>query len=499
MHFLGIEISPAGTRVVALDLESAEVSAEASAPHAWIEGLPPGYREQDPAVWIEAVNRAVLECLAALGEHRNRVAAIGIAGPLRGTVGLDEASRIVRPVKLAGDLSARRQADDIARVFGGAPGLLELIGQASGPDSLAAEILWLKQHEPYHFQRITSFLSAQDFMAYWLTGERATEPGTASATGLFDIRKRCWSAELVNAIDPSLMSRLPPLASPLEPRGLLRAELAQAWGLSEQVQVGAGSASPMLAALAAGCVSSGTVAVELGASGTIVGVRDAPVIDLRGEISALCNATGGWMGLASTANAVAAIELVRRHYGWTQAQFEAAVAAAPPGADGLLFLPYLTGETVPRLPEGCGVLHGMTLENFIPSHFARAAAEGVALGLGYGISRFGDLGFEPAEIRLLGAGASSPTTRQLLADVFGVPVVPVGSAQGAAVGAAMQAAVAFFRQSGESLGFEEIASYLVSSEPQGRCEPDPERHDLYQNLMSRQQYLVDTLHPAGFL
>lgn len=499
MHFLGIEISPAGTRVVALDLESAEVSADSRAPHAWIEGLPPGYREQDPAVWIEAVNRAVLECLAALGEHRNRVAAIGIAGPLRGTVGLDEASRIVRPVKLAGDLSARRQSDDIARAFGGAPGLLELIGQASGPDSLAAEILWLKQHEPYHFQRITSFLSAQDFMAYWLTGERATEPGTASATGLFDVRKRCWSADLVNAIDPSLMSRLPPLASPLEPRGLLRPALAQAWGLSDQVQVGAGGASPMLAALAAGCVSSGTVAVELGASGTIAGVRDAPVIDLRGEISALCNSTGGWMGLASTANAVAAIELVRRHYGWTQEQFEAAVAAAPPGADGLLFLPYLTGETVPRLPEGCGVLHGMTLENFIPSHFARAAAEGVALGLGYGISRLGDLGFEPAEIRLLGAGASSPTTRQLLADVFGVPVVPVGSAQGAAVGAAMQAAVAFFRQSGESLGFEEIASYLVSSEPQGRCEPDPGRHDLYQNLMSRQQYLVDTLHPAGFL
>lgn len=499
MHFLGIEIGPAGIRAVALDLESAKVSAEASAAHGWIEGLPPGYREQDPSVWIEAVNRAIGECVAALGERRKRIAAIGIAGPLRGTVALDEESRIVRPVKMAGDLSARRQSEEIGRVFGGSPGLLELIGQSPGADSLAAEIVWLKQHEPYHFQRIAMFLSAQDFMAYWLTGERATEPGTASTTGLFDVRKRCWSAELVKAIDPSLMSRLPPLASPFEPRGLLRPALAQAWGLSDQVQVGAGSAAPMLAALAAGCVSNGTVAVELGGSGTIVGVRDAPVIDLRGEISALCNATGGWMGLASTASAVAATELVRRHYGWTQEQFEAAVAAAPPGADGLLFLPYLTGETVPRLPEGCGVLHGMTLENFIPSHFARAAAEGVALGLGYGISRLGDLGFEPSEIRLLGSGAGSPITRQLLADVFGMPVVPVGSAQGAAVGAAMQAAVAFFRQSGESLGFEEIASYLVSSEPEGRCEPDAGRHELYQQLMSRQQYLVDTLHPAGFL
>jgi len=499
MHFLGIEINPAGTRVVALDLEAAEVSAEASFPHTWIEGLPPGYREQDPAVWINAVDHAVRECLAGLGERRSRVAAIGVAGPLRGTVALDSNSRIVRPVKLAGDVSAKRQGEEIARVFGGAPGLLELLGQVPGGESLAAECLWLKQQEPYHFQRIAALLPAQDFINYWLTGERATEPGSASATGLYDIRNRRWSEELVNAIDPALAGRLPHVHASSEPRGLLRPALAQAWGLSDQVQVGAGSASPMLAALAAGCVSSGTVAVELGASGVIMGVSDEPVIDLRGEIAALCNATGGWLGMASPANAVAAIELVRRHYGWTPEQFEQAVASAPPGADGLLFLPYLTGELVPRLPEGCGVLHGMTLDNFSPAGFARAAAEGVALGLGYGISRLVDLGFEPTEIRLLGAGAVSATTRQLLADVFGMPVVPVGSRQGAAVGAAMQAAVAFFRESGESLGFGEIASYLVSSEANGRCEPDPDRHDLYQHLMSRQQYLVDTLHPAGFL
>ncbi|BCU77386.1 FGGY family carbohydrate kinase [Luteolibacter sp. LG18] len=499
MYFLGIEITPAGTRVVALDLEAAEVAAEAHAPHAWIEGLPPGYREQDPAGWINAVDHAVRECLAALGERRARVAAIGVAGPLRGFVALDVASRIVRPAKLAGDQSSRRQAEEISRVFGGAPGLLELLGQVPGVDSLAAECLWLKQQEPYHFQKTASFLSAQDFIAYWLTGERATESGSASATGLFDIRTRRWSEELVHAIDPALADRLPPLQAPGAARGSLRPALAHAWGLSESVQVGAGGSAPQLAALAAGCVTNGTIAVELGASGTIVGVQDSPVIDLRGEISALCSATGGWLGLATTTNAVTAIELVRRHYGWTPEQFDQAVASAPAGADGLLFLPYLTGESLPRLPEGCGVLHGMTLQNFSPAGFARAAAEGVALGLGYGVSRLADLGFEPVEIRLLGAAAVSRTTRQLLADVFGMPVVPVGSRQGAAIGAAMQAAVAFFRESGESLGFGEIASYLVSSEAHGRCEPDPDRHELYQHLMSRQQYLVDTLQPAGFL
>ncbi len=499
MHFLGIEIGHGGTRAVVLDLESAVIRAEAWVPHDWIEGLPAGYREQNPAQWIDAVDRAVRQCLTALEGQKERVAAIGVAGPQRGLVMLDEANRIIRPAKLAGDVSVKKQADEIARAFGGAPGLIELAGQAPGVESAAAECLWLKQHEPYHFQRAASLLTAQDFIAYWLTGERSTEPGSASGTGLLDIRTRKWSTELLDFIDPELLSLLAPIHSSDQPRGLLRPGLAREWGVSELVQVGAGSASPMLAALAAGCVKNGTVAVELGSTGVIVGVGDTPVIDYRGEITPLCNATGSWLGLATTTNAAVAPEVLRRHYGWNAQQFEAMVAGVAPGADGLLLLPYFTGESIPRLPEGTGVLHGMTPENFTPAHMARAAAEGVALGLGYAMSRLRDLGFEPPEIRLLGPGAASPVMRQMLADVFGAPVIPVSSRQGAAVGAAMQAAVAFFHQSGESLGFEEIASYLVAGDAASRCDPDPQAHEVYQELMSRQQYLVDTLHPAGFL
>lgn len=499
MHFIGIEIGPGGTRAVALDLESAVIRAEAWVPHDWIEGLPAGYREQNPAQWIDAVDRAVRQCLAALGAHKDRVAALGVAGPRRGLVLLDGANRIIRPAKLDGDVSVKRQADEIGRAFGGAPGLIELAGQAPGVDSAAAECLWLKQHEPYHFQRAACFLTAQDFISYWLTGERATEPGGASATGLLDIRTRAWSQELLDFIDPSLAGKLPAIRPPDQPRGLLRPALAKEWGLSELVQVGAGSAAPMLAALAAGCVVNGTVAVELGAHGVIAGVGSTPVIDYRGEITALCNATNAWLGLAATTNTSLAPEVMRRHYGWTAEQFEAMVSSVAPGADGLMLLPYLAGESIPRLPDGCGVLHGMNADNFTPAHMARAAAEGVALGLGYAMSRLRELGFDPPEIRLLGPGVVSPVTRQLMADVFGAPVVPVSSRQGAAVGAAMQAAVGFFHQCGESLGFEEIASYLVAGDAASRCDPDEGRHALYQELMSRQQYLVDTLHPAGFL
>ena len=500
MHFLGIEIGHSGTRTVALDLESAVIRAEAFVPHTWIEGLPDGYREQNPAQWIEAVDRSVRQCLASLeSAHRARVAAIGVAGPQRGMVLLDADNRIIRPVKLAGDISVKRQAEEIARAFGGMPGLIELAGHAPGVDSAAAECLWLKQHEPYHFQRIASLLTPQDFITYWLTGERATEPGSASATGLCDIRTRSWCSGLIDFVDSSLAAMLPPIGSSEQPRGQLRAPLAREWGISEMVQVGPGSAAPLLAALAAGCVANGTVAVDLGSTGLILGAGDEPVIDYRGEIQPLCSATGNWLGLAATTNPAVAPGVIRRHYGWSPEQFEMMVSSVSPGADGLMMLPYFTGETIPRLPEGSGVLHGMTPANFTPAHLARAAAEGVALGLGYGMSRLRDLGFEPLEIRLLGQGAASQTARQLLADVFGAPVVPVSSHQGAAVGAAMQAAVAFFHQSGESLGFPEIASYLVAGDQDSRCEPDAQNHEIYQELMSRQQYLVDTLHPAGFL
>lgn len=499
MYSLGIEIGDGGTRVVALDLETGQTAEEAWVKHSWIEGLPAGRHEQDPGQWMVAVDRAVRECLKPLGGGRAQVVAMGVAGPLRGLVVLDEGNRVVRPTKLAGDLSAQRQADDLARAFGGAPGLLELVGQVPGVESAAAECLWLKQHEPAHFQRAAYLLTVQDFITYWLTGERGTEAGSASATGLFDIRGRRWCEELLDFIDPRLAGLLPPVVASDAPRGVLRRELADGWGLSHDVTVGAGSAAPMLSALAAGCVAGGAVAVEMGVVGVVTGVGSEPVIDLMGEVTPLCDAAGGWLGLATTRSTAVVPEVLRRHYGWSEEEFELMGQEVAPGADGLLWLPYFNGETLPRLPEASGVLHGITPENFTPAHMARAAAEGVALGLGYAVSRLRDLGFDPPEVRLCGAGAGSPLMRQLLADVFGVPVVPVTSGQGAAVGAAMQAAVAFFRKHREVHGLDEMARHVVVGDVAARCEPDAQRHALYQAMMARQQYLVDTLHPAGFL
>ena len=119
MHFLGLEIGHGGTRAVVLDIEAAVIRAEAWVPHDWIEGLPAGYREQNPAQWIDAVDRAARECLESLGDQRERIAAVGVGGPQRGLVLLDESNRIIRPAKLAGDISVKRQAEELARAWEG--------------------------------------------------------------------------------------------------------------------------------------------------------------------------------------------------------------------------------------------------------------------------------------------------------------------------------------------------------------------------------------------
>jgi xylulokinase len=141
-------------------------------------------------------------------------------------------------------------------------------------------------------------------------------------------------------------------------------------------------------------------------------------------------------------NVTVATEAFRKLFAWDHDQMDKEISSAPKGAGGLVFLPYLQGERTPNLPDGCGVLHGMNGSNLTPAYIARAAMEGVTLGMAYGLRRMESLGLHPSEIRLTGGGSKSSVWRQMLADVFGYPVVTMQSAEGAALGAAIQALAA---------------------------------------------------------
>jgi xylulokinase len=319
------------------------------------------------------------------------------------------------------------------------------------------------------------------------------EFGDASGTALMDVRTRSWCRPVCDAIDEDLPGKLPPLASSLEPVGTLLPAWAEEWRLPARVVVSAGGGDNMMAAIGTGNIKPGMVTASLGTSGTIFACCDKPVIDPQGEIAAFCDSADHWMPLLCTMNVTVATEVFRNLFGWDHARMDAEISGVPPGAEGLLFLPYLQGERTPNLPHGCGVLHGMTTTNLTPAHLARAAMEGVTLGMAYGLRRMESLGLEPTEIRVTGGGSQSPVWRQILADVFGYPVVTMQNAEGAALGAAIQA----LHAAAPGASLEELATRCSPVQSGSRLEP--RQAGFYSGHLDRQNILRETTQQARCL
>jgi xylulokinase len=255
----------------------------------------------------------------------------------------------------------------------------------------------------------------------------------------------------------------------------------------------------MMGAIGTGNVRPGVVTVSLGTSGTVFACAGSPVIDPQGEVAAFCDSADQWMPLVCTMNVTVLTEQMRDLFSWDLPALESHIRAVPAGADGLIFLPYLNGERTPNLPGGTGVLFGMRTGNTTPSHLARAAVEGVTVGLAYGLQRFRELGVNPSEIRLTGGGSKSPAWRQVVADVFGVPTVTLQTAEGAGLGAAIQAAQVVASESGSSDPISHLTDRLVALDEGTRCEPSAEAHALYRGQLERQMKLTRDLQGAGWL
>ena len=251
-----------------------------------------------------------------------------------------------------------------------------------------------------------------------------------------------------------------------------------------------------MAALGSGSSHAGTAVMDLSTSGAVWGVSEQPIIDPRSEVKAWCDATHQWLAHFEEARAVTSIEMIESHYGWSTDDLDAAASNSPHGAHGLKSLPLGYGT---QNAGGEGMFHGVTAQNFTPSNIARATLEGLAVGLGYGYHRMGELGLEFQNICVTGRGVQSQQWRQLVSDVCGVPSYSLHAQEGASLGAAIHAAVAYFQQTGESLTFSEMAAYAVAPDESTWCEPNPERHQFYLDQLSRQQYLAETLIGAGFL
>jgi len=492
--YLGIDSGTQSVKAVVLDLETRRVIAEARAPHTLIAGLPPGHMEQHPQEWTQAMDRVIGEVLAKV--DRKRVRGIGVSGQQHGFVPLDAKGQVIRPAKLWCDTSTVTECRLLTRKLGGEKAVIRKAGLAFLPGFTAPKILWLKRHEPANYRRLRHVLLPHDYLNFHLTGRYCMEPGDASGTALLDVRRRVWSPAAIAAVDRNLHEWLPPLGESDDIVGTLSPERAAAYGLSPDVIVSAGGGDNMMGAIGTGNVTPGVVTASFGTSGTIYAFARQPVVDPQGEIAAFCSSTGGWLPLLCTMNVTTVTEQVRALFGQDHAALEAAVASVPAGAGGLVLLPYLAGERTPNVPAGSGAWLGLTGKTFTAAHLARSAMEGVTLGMNYGLRRLADLGVNAKEIRVTGGGARSAVWRQIMADVFGVPVVAMVEDEGAALGGAIQAAWALARQSRPKAAITEFTTGVVAVNESTRCSPQRAHVARYRELQALQDQLSLSLRPV---
>jgi D-xylulose kinase len=382
---------------------------------------------------------------------------------------------------------------------GGEEAVVKAIGNRIAAGFTASKVVWLKEQEPENYARLQTVLLPHDYLNYWLTGERKTECGDASGTAYFDVRQRRWSKELLNAIDDSgrLQECLPEIMAPADICGNLLPQRAAAWGLPENVLVAAGGGDNMMAAIGTGNVQPGVLTTSLGTSGTIYAYSDTPVVDSQGELAAFCSSSGGWLPLVCTMNVTVATELIRDLLKLDLAQFNEEISTAPPGAEGLLLLPYFNGERTPALPEATATLCGMTSMNLTSGNLCRAAMEGATLGLRYGLDVMLRNGIRPTEIRLVGGGAKSSTWRQLVADIFQMPVISPIYTEAGALGAALQAMWCYCNQMEGDTALADLCADFVHLDDTSRALPRNESLSFYADLYERYLSLDSTMRPLN--
>ncbi|MHB1305827.1 MAG: xylulokinase [Limisphaerales bacterium] len=490
---IGIDSGTQSTKALVFDASRKKVVGEGAVKYGLIAGLPAGAKEQHPDTWRKATAKAIQEALRAAKARASEVKAIGISGQQHGFVPLSKTGEVIRPAKLWCDTTTATECEEIMAAMGGPEGAIEAMGNAVLPGFTASKILWLKKHEPKNFARLATILLPHDYLNWWLTGRAVMEYGDASGTALLNVRNRGWCESALKAIDPDLAAKLPPLQSSDQPVGRLQASTARALGLDTEVLVSAGGGDNMMGAIGTGNTRPGVVTASFGTSGTIYACSESPVIDPRGEIAAFCDSTNRWLPLLCTMNVTVATEMMRKDFGLTPQEFDARAAKAPVGAGGLMLLPYLEGERTPNVPDGTGVLFGVNTRTFETGHFARAALEGVTLGMNYGLRRFAELGVRARQIRATGGGARSKVWRQIMADVFNAEVVTLKVGEGAAYGAALQALWCWRRQQGEKLAIEDLTDECVTLNGRETAEPRKANVAVYEEMQALQDSLSGAL------
>jgi len=446
MNLLGIDVGTGGTRAVLIDSTGRVISA-ATAEHAPMSSPQIGWAEQSPDDWWRAACQAIKACLAKASKTPQDITAIGLTGQMHGLVLLDENDRVLRPALIWCDQRTDEECRDITGQVG-AERLIELTANPALTGFTLPKIWWVRRHEPQIWARVRSLMLPKDYVRFRLTGSRAIDVADASGTLMFDVVQRRWSRPMleVSQLDESL---LPKVFESQEVSGRLTEEGARLSGLRPGIPVVAGAGDQAAGAVGMGIVKPGAVSATIGTSGVVFAATSKPVLEPKGRIHTFCHAIPGrWHVMGVTQGAGLSLRWFRDQFGAGNEDGRDAyerlaeeAAKTPPGADGLLWTPYLMGERTPHLdPNVRGALVGITAQH-TRAHVIRAILEGVAFSLRDSLTLFQEIGVPIQSIRLGGGGARSSLWQQIQADIYGMPVELIEADEGAAYGAALLAGV----------------------------------------------------------
>jgi xylulokinase len=492
-YVLGLDISTTGAK--ALLVGGGQIVATHTTAQT-VSSPFPLWSEQSPEEWWAGMRASIQAVLAESGAAPEEIKAIGVTGQMHGLVMLDANGKVLRPAMLWNDQRTQAQCDEITAAVGEAE-LIRITGSRALTGFTAPKILWVRENEPDVYAQCAHILLPKDYIRFCLTGAHVIDVSDASGTTLLDVGTRKWSETVCAALDIP-MAWLPVVMEGTDISGSVHPEAAAETGLAVGTPVVAGGGDQATAAIGMGLAAPGLVSVTVGTSGVVFAPLDSYVYEPNGSIHAFCHAVPGlwhWMGVMLSA--AGALQWYRDTLA-PDVPFETLVneaAHAPAGSDGLLFLPYLTGERTPHPdPLARGAFVGLTPRH-TRAHMTRAVMEGVAFGLNDSFTLMREGGVPMPDIaRVAGGGTRSPLWRQIIADVLGVPVEAAPTTEGSAFGAAILAMVG-------AGWYVSVADACTDWIKQGAItEPGPERaayETQYETYRALYPALKDIFHRLG--
>lgn len=449
-YLLGIDIGTSGTKTVLFDRGGNPISSSTAEYPLYQPEI--GWAEQDPQDWWKAVCITINQVIKDSNINPKSISGIGLSGQMHGLVMLDGDGNVLRKSIIWCDQRTAKECVEITEKVG-EKRLIDITANPALTGFTASKILWVRNNEPEIYEKCRKILLPKDYIRYMLTGEFATEVSDASGMQLLDIKNRCWSKEVLNALDIPI-EYLGDVHESIVVSGKVHKKAAEVTGLKENTPVVGGAGDQAAGAIGNGIIKSGQISSTIGTSGVVFAHLDEPIIDEKGRVHTFCHAVpGAWHMMGVTQGAGLSLKWFRDNFCTNEIEVAKGMGIdpyvlmtkeaekVPAGSRGVIYLPYLMGERTPHLnPKAKGVFFGLSAAH-TKNEMLRAVIEGVSYSLLDCMEIIKDTGMNPTNVMVSGGGGKSELWRQILADMFNCKVSTNKSSEGPALGVALLAGV----------------------------------------------------------